>query len=167
MLMTTLRTAVLGCVCLALTACATDHSVVLEPAAMDAARAELLAADAAWAEAAATDDVDRIVAFWTDDAIIQRRAGSPPIVGIDAIREFITWNREDRPGFSITWHATNAWVSADGCTGCTMGIGTINLIDESGQPIEVREPYCCVWRKEDGEWKCVLDLGMPEFAAEE
>ena len=47
-----------------------------QPAAGSAARDELLKTDREWAQAAATTDIERIVAYWTDDAVIY--AGASP-----------------------------------------------------------------------------------------
>lgn len=161
MLLTVLRSAVLCCVWACLVACASTHPASPESSSTADARTELLAADAAWLEAAGAGDVDRIVAFWTDDAVIDPPGDAPPVVGKAAIRELVTQRRQ-HPEYSITWQTTDAWVSADGSTGCTYRITTVVLPTKAGGTVVLRGPFCCTWRKEAGDWKCVLDVGLPE-----
>ena len=57
---------------------------------MDKARADLERVDAAWSAAASTSrDVEQIVSFWADDAIVIP-PGQVPIVGKNAIRNYVT-----------------------------------------------------------------------------
>jgi ketosteroid isomerase-like protein len=134
----------------------------LDSVALHEARAELLAADAAWLEAAGDGDVDQIMAFWTEDAVIDPPGDVHAIVGGPAIRELITKRRKHRD-YSITWRTRDAWVSADGSTGCTFRITTVVLPTDTGGTITLRSPFCCVWRKDGDVWKCILDLGLAEF----
>ena len=134
--------------------------MVLDSHALDEARAELLAADAAWLEAAGAGDVDEIVTFWADDAVIDPPGEVPATIGKAAIRELVTQRRQ-HPDYSITWQTTDAWVSADGSTGCTYRITTVVLPTETGGTVVLRAPFCCTWRSEAGVWKCVLDVGIP------
>ena len=143
-----------------------NQRAMLAPAAIDDARAKLLAADAAWAEAAGGDDIDKLLEYWADDAIIDLGGPAPTVVGKGAIREFITRNRQS-PAFSITWRATDAWVSADGSSGCTMGQGVITRATPAGEVITIRNPYCCVWRLENGAWRCALDFTIPDLGSTE
>ncbi len=155
------RTRLLTFVFACTAACASSRRPQLMGPEIEEARVALMTADRAWAEAAASDDIERILTFWTHDAVIGRQKGPPPIVGIDAIRAFITRARRNDPGFSITWQPAQAWVSADGTTGCTFGIGTRTFTAKSGAIVTESAPYTCVWRSEYGRWKCALDLRNP------
>lgn len=147
--------------CSCLGACASSHRVIPNSRALDEARVELLATDAAWLDAAGAGNVDQIVAFWTDDAVIDPPGDVPAIVGKTAIHDLVAQRRQ-HPSYSITWQTTDAWVSADGSTGCTYRITTVVLPTETGGTVVLRGPFCCMWRKEAGAWKCVLDVGLPD-----
>lgn len=153
-----MRMSSLGCASLLLASCASAPPTALDPAGRDEARRQLLAADAAWAEAASSGDIDRVVAFWTEDAVIDPPGDAPQIVGRDAIREMVT-RRRQHPDYAIRWRTTDAWVSANAAIGCTYRITTVTLPTESGTVV-MEGPFCCVWRKEQGAWKCVLDVGI-------
>ena len=57
---------------------------------MDRARVELERVDATWSAAAAAGrDIEQIVSFWADDAIVIP-PGRVAIVGKNAIRDYVT-----------------------------------------------------------------------------
>src|SRR3989442_15681360 len=88
---------------------------------MDRAGAELERVDATWSAAAsASRDVERIVSFWADDAIVIP-PGQLPIIGKDAIRDYVTASLKI-PGFSIQWK-TNRFTIARACD-LANGVGT-------------------------------------------
>jgi ketosteroid isomerase-like protein len=72
-----------------------------------------------WAASAGTTDVERIVSFWTDDAVIYppRQA---PVAGKAAIRKYVGDSMKI-PGFSVSWKPAAAVVSASGDLGYTTG----------------------------------------------
>src|SRR6266571_6895637 len=79
---------------------------------MDRARVELERADEAWcAAASAARDVEQIVSFWADDAIVIP-PGQMPIIGKNAIRNYVTASLKI-PGFSIQWKTTQFTIARD------------------------------------------------------
>lgn len=80
--------------------------------------------------------------------------------GAEALVELLdgVWERD--PAFKLVWRPTHAWVSADGLTGCTVGVGTRTRTGPGGKVISEAVRYTGVWRREGGEWRCVLDLDM-------
>ena len=75
--------------------------------------AKLLQRDVEWADAAAAGkDVDKIVSYWTDDAVLMD-PGQPVIQGKQAIRAFITASL-NTPGFKIHWVSEKPTFSPDG-----------------------------------------------------
>src|SRR6266704_3729716 len=79
---------------------------------MDRARAELERVDAAWSAAAsASGDVEQIVSFWADDAIVIP-PGQAPIIGKNAIRNYVTDSLKI-PGFGIEWKTTRFAIARD------------------------------------------------------
>lgn len=119
-----------------------------------AARDALLATDREWAQAAGTRDVERIVSYWTDDAVIYA-PGEPPVEGKPAIRQFVSASLEV-PGFAITWTPMRAEVSGD--IGYTTGTNAVTVPKPEGGTTTVAGRYVTVWRKSaDGKWRCVVD----------
>ena len=78
---------------------------------LDEERRALMATSREWAQAAASGDLERIVSYWADDAIVLP-PDQPAVVGKEAIREYV---REGLaiPGFRITWEPEFAAVSPD------------------------------------------------------
>ncbi len=124
---------------------------------MDRARAELERVDAMWAAAAAGRDVERIVSFWADDAIVIP-PGQLAIIGKDAIRDYVTASLKI-PGFSIQWKTTRFTI-ARACD-LAYGVGTnqVSFNDESGNRLTLRGKAVTIWRTDSGgAWKCVVDI---------
>ncbi len=124
---------------------------------IDRARAELERVDAMWAAAAAERDVERIVSFWADDAIVIP-PGQLAIIGKDAIRDYVTASLKI-PGFSIQWKTTRFTI-ARACD-LAYGVGTnqVSFNDESGNRFTLRGKAVTIWRTESGgAWKCVVDI---------
>lgn len=64
-------------------------------------RTRLLKRDAEWAAAASEGrDVQRIVSYWTDDAVVLP-PGLPPIIGKTALRQYVETSMRI-PGFQIS-----------------------------------------------------------------
>jgi ketosteroid isomerase-like protein len=122
-----------------------------------AARAALLKTDTEWAEAAGTTDVERIVSFWTDDAVIYPPREAP-VSGKTAIRKYVGESLKI-PGFAIRWKPNEAVVSAAGDLGYTTGTNSFTFPDAQGRLITSNGRYVTVWRKEPGgRWRCVVDF---------
>lgn len=79
---------------------------------LDSERTALTEVSRAWAKAAAGGDLEPIVSFWADDAIVLP-PDQPAIVGKAAIREFVS-TAQALPGFRITWEPERAVVSDGG-----------------------------------------------------
>ena len=74
---------------------------------------KLLRRDAEWADlATAGKDVDKIVSYWTDDAVVIF-PGQPVIEGKQAIRAYVEASLKT-PGFKIHWVSEKPVFSADG-----------------------------------------------------
>jgi ketosteroid isomerase-like protein len=125
---------------------------------LPAERKELLKRDADWAALASRGaDVETIVSYWTDDAIVLP-PGQPAITGKAALREYVL-NSLQIPGFNITWKATDAVLSPDGKLAYLMGDNRITLQGPAGKPVAIAGRAVTVWRKEpDGQWRCAIDI---------
>jgi ketosteroid isomerase-like protein len=122
-----------------------------------ATRAALLKTDTEWAAAAGTTDVERIVSFWTDDAVIYAPREAP-VSGKAAIRKYVSESLKI-PGFAITWKPIEAVVSASGDLGYTTGTNSFTFPDAQGRLMTSNGRYLTVWRREPGgRWRCVVDF---------
>ncbi len=121
------------------------------------ARDELIRTDQAWSAAASEGkDVEKVVAFWSDDAKIVP-AGAPIVAGKDAIRAFVTQSFAT-PGFRISWKTLDADVSDDGTMGYTTAESTLTMPGPDGNLVTETGRGVAVWRRDpDGAWKCVYD----------
>ena len=118
----------------------------------------LLNTDREWSQIASESrDVQRIAAFWADDAEVLP-PGAPVVRGKAAIREFVQQSLAI-PGFRISWRPDSASVSADGTLGYTTGVNSLTLPGNDGKLTAIEGRYATVWRRStDGSWKCVVDI---------
>jgi len=80
---------------------------------LDSERTKLLQRDAEWAALAAEGrDVEAILSYWTDDAVVLP-PGLPAVTGKTALREYIQGSMQI-PGFNITWASRDVVFSPDG-----------------------------------------------------
>jgi len=124
------------------------------------AREGLLKTDKEWAQAAGTKDLERIVSYWTDDAVILS-PGEAPVEGKDAIRKWVGGSLE-MPDFAVTWTPVRVEVSESGDLGYTIGDNAFTIPLPDGGTTQVKGRYVTVWRKgADGKWRCVIDIWNP------
>jgi len=124
----------------------------------------LLERDRAWAQAAASGNVDSIISFWTKDARVLL-PDQPAYVGTEAIRKMVAASLAI-PGFQISWTPENAIVSASGDLAYTYGSNRITLPDSAGHSVTTDGRYVEVWRKDkDGQWRCSIDINNAGPAA--
>jgi len=128
------------------------------PAKADPARAALLQTDMEWARvASAGKDVEKILSYWSDDAIVYP-PGVAAVSGKAAIRAYVSANLKT-PFFSISWKPAQAVVAASGDLGYTVGSNEITFADAKGKVTRAQGRYLTVWRRNGGgPWKCVLDF---------
>ena len=128
------------------------------PFDVEAESAVLLKRDAEWAEAAAAGkDVDRIVSYWADDAVVIPQ-GQPIAEGKDAIRTFVTGSLAI-PGFRVHWVSDKVSFSPDGRLAYMRSVNEMTLPGPAGTPVTLTGRAITVWRKEaDGQWRCVVDI---------
>ncbi len=121
--------------------------------------------DEEWSKAAATKDVDKVVSYYSDDAIVLP-PGSGALTTTDAIRN--TWKELlTSPGASISWKTTRVEVSKSGDMAYTSGTYELTMNDPSGKPMNERGKYLEVWVKQaDGKWKCGADMWNSNASAE-
>ena len=117
----------------------------------------LLQRDAQWAaEASEGRDVESIVSYWTDDAVVMP-PGLPAIVGKAALRDYVEGSLKI-PGFRITWTSTQVIVSSDGDMAYMLGTNAVSMNAPDGTPTTTHGRAVTIWRRESGEWRCSLDI---------
>jgi uncharacterized protein (TIGR02246 family) len=125
-------------------------------------------ADAAWALAWSSKDLDKAVAGYADDASVLD-PNLPAITGRDNFRANLKPFFADK-NFAIHWDAVKVDVAQSGDLGYTRGTLTYTITDPStGQPFTDRAKYLTVWKKRaDGAWRVVEDTynsDLPPAAA--
>jgi ketosteroid isomerase-like protein len=120
--------------------------------------AALLRRDADWANlATAGKDVDKIVSYWTDDAVVME-PGQPAVEGKAAIRAFVASSLQS-PVFKIHWVSEKPTFSPDGKMAYMRGANEMTVPGSKGEPVTMHLQGYSVWRKDvDGQWRCAVDI---------
>lgn len=121
----------------------------------------LLQRDAEWADlATAGKDVDKIVAYWSDDAVVIE-PGAPPLEGKAAVRAYVAQSLKT-PGFRIHWVSRNPVFSADGSMAYMPGNDEMTMPGSDGKLMTLHTQGISIWRrKPGGPWLCVVDIATP------
>ena len=140
-----------------LTACATST-----PDTHDADVSALKDTEAAWVKDAATKDVEKWVAHYTDDASVLL-PNEPIASGKDAIRAAMKPLMSD-PNFATTFSANRVGVAKSGELGYTQGAYSMTVTDpKTKAPTTEKGKYLTVYSKQtDGTWKAVEDTFMSD-----
>ena len=121
-------------------------------------------ADDAWSKAAASKDLEKTVAYYSDDAIVL-----PPNAPIATTKDAIKKLWADllaSPGIVISWKATKVEVAKSGDLGFVSGTYEFTMNDASGKPATDKGKYVEVWEKKaDGKWKCGTDTWNSDLPA--
>ena len=114
-----------------------------------------------WSQAASAGDVEKIVSYWADDAIVIS-AGDPVLTGKQAIREMVQ-NAYKMPGFRISWQPQKVVVSESGDMAYLLEDSQITYSDSTGKAHTINNKAVSIWRKQaDGSWKNAVDISTPE-----
>jgi ketosteroid isomerase-like protein len=119
--------------------------------------------DAQWSNAAAAKDVERTIAYYSDDAIVL-----PPNTASATTREAIRNAWKDMlasPGFAITWRPIRVELGKSADLAWVSGAYEVTMNDPTGKPIHDRGKYLEVWKRQpDGNWKCGADMWNSDLA---
>jgi ketosteroid isomerase-like protein len=120
--------------------------------------------DDAWSKAAASKDVEKTIAYYSNDAIVLP-PNAPIATTKDAIKKL--WgDLLASPGLAISWKATKVEVAKSGDLGFVSGTYEFTMNDASGKPTTDKGKYVEVWEKQaDGKWKCGTDIWNSDLAA--
>ncbi len=117
----------------------------------------LIQASKEWASLIRTGDVDLIVSYWADDAMLM-----PPnhktVIGREAIADYVRQSMAV-PGFSITWEPEAATISSDGNFGYLLERNVVSFKDSNGDLRTQSGKTVTIWKKDmKGRWACVVDI---------
>ena len=123
---------------------------------------KLLRRDTEWADlASAGKDVEKIVWYWTDDAVLIF-PGQPVLEGKAAIRAYVAQSL-NTPGFRIHWVCEKPVFSPDGKLAYMRGKNELTAPGPNGAPTTVHLRGISIWRLDaDGQWRCVVDISNEE-----
>jgi ketosteroid isomerase-like protein len=119
--------------------------------------------DAQWSKAAASNNLDAVVAYYTDDASLLP-PNEPIADNKQAIRA--SWAGFLVPGTSVSWEANRVDVSRSSDLAYTQGTYQATMKDAQGKLAPDHGKYLEVWKKQaDGKWKAVADMFSSDVAA--
>jgi ketosteroid isomerase-like protein len=111
------------------------------------------AADAAWAKAAASHNIEGTLAFYADDAVVM-----PPneAMAMDRGAQRKAWADILTPGTDISFSAGKVEAATSGDLVYDVGIYTLTTKTKKGKVTNDGGKYLAVWKKQaDGSWKAV------------
>lgn len=119
--------------------------------------------DTQWSKAAAAKDLERTLAYYSEDAIVL-----PPNATSAATKETIRNVWKDvlaTSGLVITWEPAKVKLGKSGEMAWVSGTYELTMNDASGKPANDRGKYLEVWEKQpDGNWKCAADMWNSDLA---
>lgn len=122
---------------------------------------KLMQASRDWSAAANSRDIEKIMNYWTEDAILYS-AGEPELKGKKAIREMVTASMKDS-NFSISWEPISAEISESGDMGYLLEKSKIIMKDSAGKEKIMTFKGVTIWKKQkDGSWKNAVDIMSPD-----
>lgn len=122
----------------------------------EAVRAELLAADRAFAELARREGPAEAFGRWAADEAVLYREGGGPITGRENIRE-----RFAGGGGRLLWEPSAAHAGGGGDLGYTLGRWSWYTDLEPGAAPSETGFYVTIWRRQpDGSWRFSFDSGV-------
>jgi ketosteroid isomerase-like protein len=107
-----------------------------------------------WTDAYNTGEVDKIVALYTDDAVVMP-TNVPALIGHAAIKDFLTKDMASAKAAGVT---AKDGVSDVGITGdLAWHAGSSSVVDATGKTVETGK-YVEVWRRVNGKWLIIRDI---------
>ena len=118
--------------------------------------AAIRAASAAWSQAASAKDLDKVVSFYADDALVLPDK-APAIRGNENFRK--DWAPLlALPGPGLSWQTSALEVARSGELAYETGKYNFVTTDKKGKPTDYKGKYLVIWKKQsDGSWKVAVD----------
>lgn len=111
-----------------------------------------------WSKATATNDIQKAVGYYADDAVLMAPGGDA-VQGKQAITSNMQAMSKD-PAFSLKFQTTKTDVAKSGDVGYTWGVYQLTVSDPTThKPINDHGSYATVYKKQaDGSWKAEIDI---------
>ena len=123
--------------------------------------------DVQWSKTAMAKDVDGVVGFYSDDAVVLP-PNEPVATSKGAIRG--GWAELLGPGVDVSWQMSSLEVAKAGDIAYETGTYAVAMKDAKGNPANDKGKIVVVWKKQtDGKWKAAVDTwnsDLPAVAAE-
>ena len=119
-----------------------------------------------WAASVKEKDVDKMLSYWAEDAILMS-PNEAPVVGIESLRGMVERSMKI-PGFEINWEPQEAYVSKSGDLGYVIIKNYMTMpVDTLGNTQTIFNKGVEIWRKQaDGTWKNVVDISNADPSIE-
>lgn len=122
---------------------------------------KLMALSTEWAEVTKRGDVDQIVSYWSEDAILMT-PDQGKIAGWEQLRAMVQASL-GIPGFEIGWEPKMSRVAASGDLGYIIAHKYVKIPDESGDLKTFHFIEVGIWEKQkNGTWKNTIDIYNPD-----
>ncbi len=149
------RTVQLSCLiaaALLASSCAPTAASGTRAAGEDAIRA----LDEQWSAAAAKNDLEGTLAFYSDDAVLLP-PNAPVATDRKSVRE--SWAGLLGPNTAVSWKVSKVEVAESGELGYLYGVYKLAIKDPKGGPaVNDTGKLLEIWKKQsDGKWKCIVD----------
>ena len=120
-------------------------------------KAAIRVADERLQQAVAQGDLERIVSFYADDAVMLPTA-EPIVAGKQAIRA--EWKHVlGIPGMENVSTLKHVDVSSSGDMGYSRGTYTSRMAGPKGEPLTEPGKWVSIWKRQnDGDWRIVVDI---------
>lgn len=151
-------------VIVALGACAPQEQA--PPVDIEAEAQAVRAVSQQWYEHVVNRDLESLVGLFADDAVFFDH-GEEPKEGLAAIRADIEGGWAENPDFTVSWSTLSVDVSESGDLAWERGVWNYDA-DGPGAAEPTEGEYVTIYRKVDGAWKAVADIGVstePQGAA--
>lgn len=117
----------------------------------------LMEVSRAWAREAQQGNVDQIISYWDEDAVLMM-PGMADLKGHEGLRQMVEAS-SGMPGFEIDWEPVEARVSASGDMGYVVASKFYTMPDSLGQQVKIFVREVTIWEKKpDGSWKNTIDI---------
>ena len=124
-------------------------------------RENLMNVSREWAKSVTTGDVEQIVSFWSDDAVLMT-PDQGKLVGREQLTAMVAGSTKI-PGFEIGWEPVDAHVARSGELGYVIAHKYVKVPDEAGNLNTFYFVEVGIWEKqEDGSWKNTIDIYNPD-----
>ena len=123
--------------------------------------AAIRSADADWGKAATAKDLDKVMSYYMDDAVLFAPK-APASVGKDSIRK--GWQGLlSAPGLQMTITPSTVDVARSGDIAVERGSYNVVTTDKKGKPATDTGQIVIVWKKQaDGNWKVAADTNADD-----